>query len=190
MFHTRHGRVLAGLSSLALVSGLGACSAQPGVALQVGDTTYSEADVTQAVDQYDQMFGQDPGRSDFVAALANAHHILEMGTDHGIVVDDATVDTQIEAAKEQQTITDVPDHINHALMDLLRMQLTVSELQAKVSDTQQLSDELAQKQAQADLHVNPRYGTLDENNQIVPMTFGDVVSGGSSAGTDSSQSGN
>ena len=183
MFHTRKGRVLAGLSSLALVAGLGACSAQPGVALQVGDTTYTEADVTQSIDQFDTMFGQEPGRSEFVSALASAHHIQEMGADHGIVVDDATVESQIKAAEEQQSITTVPDDLNHALVDLLRMQITVSDLQSAVSDTSQLTQELAEKQASADVRLNPRYGTLDQDNQI-------VVGSGTASGSDSSQSGN
>jgi len=190
VFHTRKGRVLAGLSSLALVAGLGACSAQPGVALQVGDTTYTEADVTQSIDQFDAMFGQEPGRSEFVSALASAHHIQEMGADHGIVVDDATVESQIKAAEEQQSITTVPDDLNHALVDLLRMQITVSDLQSAVSDTSQLTQELAEKQASADVRLNPRYGTLDQDNQIVSSTFGDVVGSGTASGSDSSQSGN
>ena len=191
MFHTRKGRVLAGLSSLALVAGLGACSAQPGVALQVGDTTYTEADITQSIDQFDEMFGQEPGRSEFVAALASAQYIQEMAKDHDIVVDDATVQSQLEAAKQQQSITALPDNLNHALVDLLRMQISVSDLQSKVSDTSQLTKELSEKQSTADVRLNPRYGQLDSANQIISSKFGDVVSAESAqSGADGSGSGN
>lgn len=190
MFHTRRGRALAGLSSLALVAGLGACSAHPGVALKVGDTSYSEADITTSIDQFDAMFGQKVGRSEFVSYLTGAVPIEQMGADHGIVVDDATVEAQIEAAKEQQAITEVPDNLNHAMMDILRMQMTIPKLQDAVTDTSQLTQELAQKQAEADVRINPRYGQVSADNQIVPSTFGDVVVSKSAMGSDPAQSGN
>lgn len=198
MIRGRWGRFLAALSALGLAVGLSACSANPGVALEVGDTTYTEADITTALDQYSEMFGQDAGRQEFVWTLARYATVIPVGDTHGVSVTEQDVTDQLQAAVDQQQIASVPDSLNHALSDLLRAQLVVSGLQSAVPDTQALNDELTQALSSTDVSMNPRYGAYSIDGTPGSVLLGDVVdadelaaaTGPGQSGDGSGQSGN
>ncbi len=187
MIRIRLRRALAGLAAVGAAIGLGACSAQPGVALQVGDASYSEADITTAAAQAKEMFGSDVSREDLVWSLVSASNVVDLGTQHDVTVSDDDVTAVIQQEVTQQYIASAPDNLNPALNEILRAQLVANELQqASGADTTALSQELATVQEAADIRLNPRYGTLDSTNTPTASTIGDVLQSSSATGSSSS----
>jgi len=174
---TRWRRLLAGLSAAALVSGLGACSAQPGVALRVGDDTYSEKDITRASEQYAEMTGSTVERYQFVWSLATVPVFLDAAQSMGVTVDDATLDANLKSLVDSQSLTDVPDDMSPALREILRYEFVYSTLQASGVDPTAFNATFDQALADVDVSVNPRYGSSAPSTTTgeLDTTLGDVV---------------
>ncbi len=148
-----------GLSAAALVSGLGACSAQPGVALEVGDTTFSEGDITQASEQYSAMTGNTIERYQFVWSLSTIPTFLDAAQSMGVTVDDATLDTNLQSLVDSQSLKDVPDDMSPALREILRYEFVYSTLQTSGVDPTAFNAAFDQARAGVEVSVNPRYGS-------------------------------
>lgn len=187
MIRTHLGRALTGLAAAAgLVIGLGACSALPGVALRVGDSTYTEAQVTTTADQVKQMFGSDVTRQNLVWSLIQAKAVEDVGAAHKVVVDDAAVQDQIAAAVKAKSITWAPQDPSPALMDLLRTQIIANQLEGAGIDTATLSKDLATAMAGEQVDMSPRYGAYDPVKGAKAATLGDVVASAGMSGTSGS----
>lgn len=202
MIRTRLGRLLAGLSAAALVTGLGACSAQPGTALSVGGTTYSEKDITEAAAQYTQMTGSDSiPRYQYVWSLATIPVFLATASSMGVTIDDATLDADLQQLNDGQTLKEIPDTINPALREILRYEFVYNALQTSGVDATAFNAAYDQTLQAMPVSVNPRYGSSAPSSSTgqLDTALGDVVTaqelaqqaspdGGTDGGT--SQSGN
>ncbi|MCI1641693.1 MAG: hypothetical protein LKI58_01455 [Actinomyces sp.] len=192
MIRTRTGRLLAGLSAAALVGGgLGACSAQPGVALQVGDTTFTEADITQAAEQYEAMTGSSVDRYQYVWSLSTIPAFLDAAESQGVSVDDATLDADLQSLVDSQSLTEVPDDLSPALREILRYQFVYSELSSSDVDPTTFNAAYDAAQKSIPVTVSPRYGSAapTSSTEGVSTALADVVSADSLASDESGSTG-
>lgn len=195
-------RALTALAAAGLALGLGACSAQPGVAAKVGGTTFSEAEVTSAIEQYDATFGQTVERSQMISGLIQSAFLEQMGNNNDITITDSQVDDALESLKSQGTITEIPSPLSEGLYDLFRGELASTQLSNTGRDNDDLNAEYTQLIADTPVTLNPRYGTFDASEGITTSLPADVVDDstleasttdtgdGSESGGTSDQSGN
>lgn len=198
--------MVAALAAAGLALGLGACSAQPGVAARVGGTAISETEVTSAVQQYDAAFGQSVERSQMISGLIQSEFLEKMAKNNGITITDTQVDDALKSLKSQGSITEIPAPLSEGLYALFRGELASSQLSSSGRQTADLSKEYSALIAGTTVELNPRYGTFDATKGITSALVGDVVNdstlsstgstsgGGSQSGTESGgtsgQSGN
>lgn len=187
-------RVLAALTAAGLALGLGACSAQPGVAAKVGDTTISEAEVTAAIEQYDSAFGQSVDRSKMISGLIQSSFLEKMAQNNDITITDSQVDDALKSLKSQGSITEIPAPLSQGLYDLFRGELASTQLSNTGRANDDLSAEYTKLIADTPVTLNPRYGTFSASAGITSALVGDVVNdsafkaGGSQSGDTSGQS--
>lgn len=187
-------RVLAALTAAGLALGLGACSAQPGVAAKVGDTTISEAEVTSAIEQYDSAFGQSVDRSKMISGLIQSAFLEKMAENNDITITDSQVDDALKSLKSQGSITEIPAPLSQGLYDLFRGELASTQLSNTGRANDDLSAEYTKLIADTPVTLNPRYGTFSASAGITSTLVGDVVNdsalmaGGSQSGDTSGQS--
>ncbi len=187
-------RVLAALTAAGLALGLGACSAQPGVAAKVGDTTISEAEVTSAIEQYDSAFGQSVDRSKMISGLIQSSFLEKMAENNDITITDSQVDDALKSLKSQGSITEIPAPLSQGLYDLFRGELASTQLSNTGRANDDLSAEYTKLIADTPVTLNPRYGTFSASAGITSTLVGDVVNdsalmaGGSQSGDTSGQS--
>ncbi len=187
-------RVLAALTAAGLALGLGACSAQPGVAAKVGDTTISEAEVTSAIEQYDSAFGQSVDRSKMISGLIQSSFLEKMAQNNDITITDSQVDDALKSLKSQGSITEIPAPLSQGLYDLFRGELASTQLSNTGRANDDLSAEYTKLIADTPVTLNPRYGTFSASAGITSTLVGDVVNdsafkaGGSQSGDTSGQS--
>lgn len=187
---------LAACAAAGLVLGLGACSAQPGVAAKVGDTTISEAEVTSAIQQYDSAFGQSVERSQMITGLIQSEFLEQMGKNNGITITDSQVDDALKSLKSQGSVTEIPSPLSEGLYDLFRGELASTQLSNSGRENDDLNSEYTKLIADTPVTLSPRYGTFDASAGITSALVGDVVDDStlsattSQSGDDSGQSGN
>ena len=164
-----------GLAAVGLVLGLGACSAHPGMALKVNDVSYTEAEISQGADQFEEMSGQEVSRQAMVSTLVTAQAFNELAANHDIVVDDQAIVDQIKAGAAQGSFAVALERPARAVLDIFRLQLISTQLQGSGLDVMALTEELTTIQSEADVQVSPRYGQFDAQGTLTPTLLGDVV---------------
>ncbi|WP_231205433.1 hypothetical protein [Schaalia sp. lx-260] len=177
--------VVAGLAVAAV--GMSACSAQPGVAVSVGDVVYTQAQVEEGVRQYAEMMGKRPQADRLVQALPAWAVGIALGQSQGVALDDTQVREQLGVLKESNNIQAIPENPGKVVSDLVRYSYVQQQLAAVSQDSQkaaQLLDTFKDLQAHMPVSVNPRYGSVDmqTGNPIKPL-FGDVVAADSLGAT-------
>lgn len=153
-------RLAAGATGLALVLGLSACSAQPGVALNVNGVTYTEDEVSQAADQISELSGQTFPLAGVAYMLAQEPALREVANANGIDFSEADARKAMASVEEQ---TGVP--VSDAAVTVVR----ANQLYYLLS--QSLNPEVAiamiqESMADMDIEYNPRYGELGADNGI------------------------
>ncbi|WP_022867630.1 hypothetical protein [Schaalia vaccimaxillae] len=173
MFSVKKVGVVAAAAVVAL--GLGACSAKPGIALEVNGRTYTEADVDQAMLQYNSLIEgteNDLSKTDIVWMLANADAPIQYAEKAGLTVSDEDVQAALEAnATEELAAFD--GNYSSTFLHLIKWNLVASAVTRSNLDM----DAFQQIQAQQQIEVNPRYGEgmIDpQTRHYVLATFGDA----------------
>mgnify|MGYP001719121307 CR=1 FL=1 len=193
MFSVKSAAMVAAASVAAL--GLGACTAQPGTALSVNGVKYSEAQITEGVQDYAALTGTTLDRSTVVRMLPDALKFTELANDLGLKVSDADVQSYLDQLVTAGKVKKPADGLGTVMTEILRYTVISSELNSL--DQDQISaagDEFKKISADQVVDINPRYGTVTATGTTVLPMFGDVVDATTlaaqqSGSTDSGQSG-
>ncbi|WP_160159388.1 hypothetical protein [Actinomyces culturomici] len=193
MFSVKSAAMVAAASVAAL--GLGACTAQPGTALSVNGVKYSEAQITEGVQDYAALTGTTLDRSTVVRMLPDALKFTELANDLGLKASDADVQSYLDQLVTAGKVKKPADGLGTVMTEILRYTVISSELNSL--DQDQISaagDEFKKISADQVVDVNPRYGTVTATGTTVLPMFGDVVDATTlaaqqSGATDSGQSG-
>ena len=144
-------------AAIGVALGLGACSAKPGVALEVNGRTYTESQVDRALVEYNALIegtDRDFNKTDFVWVLAGADATLAYGEQVGVTI----TDEQALQALSQQTGEEflaLGGDYSPTFLHVIKWNLVASALRQTGVDQeayQQLRDSLQ-------VDVNPRYGS-------------------------------
>ncbi|MFC7404904.1 hypothetical protein [Georgenia alba] len=145
------------------------CSAQPGTAATVDGTRISENAVDDATREWVEVSGQQVSASQVAHTLVQAELFEPIAREHGFGYSDQQV---------TQTLTDVatsqgrpaPGSLSPAVVDLARFVLQQGEI-AQSPEADRILGQLGEATDQAEIEVNPRYGTRDAAGQIVPTSY-------------------
>ncbi|WP_026460397.1 hypothetical protein [Schaalia suimastitidis] len=163
-------KMLAVIGSVAAVAALGACSAQPGTAVSIGDVAYSEAELDQGVAQISVLLGREISRTELVYGLPQFAHINTIGDERGLGIDEANVSTELGALLAAGRITAIPENPGRIVEDFVNASAVARDLGADIEPL------LAEAQATMPVSVNPRYGQFDElSGQFQRVPLGDVL---------------
>ena len=154
-------RIVVGAGTVLATVALAACSAQPGVALNIDGTTYTEDEVSEAAQQLSQISGQQFPTAGVVYVLAQGEAVREVANQDGVEFSDEDARNALASA-------------NAAAVGVVRINQLLVLLQGKV-DQQVLAQEMAEVQKGKDIELNPRYGALDENNAVYAPNLQGVV---------------
>lgn len=178
---TTVARVVAGVGmAVVALTGLGACSAQPGVAVRVGDHTYTEAQIDKVYDEIAASTGQELRRDQLVWALAGLPSVRAAATELGIDHSDAAVTELLDAQIAAGNIRKPAEGFSPQTREAITYLVIASQFRTGgFSQEQAARAAEAEKKAleQAPPEVNPRYGKglRGAGSTDALVTFGDVV---------------
>lgn len=177
MTSIRRSRALLLAASAALL--LGACSAHPGTAVSVDGTTYTDAQIAQAVEQYSAMSGQQVGAAQIAWLMPQVRQVITLGEELGVRVSDSEIAEQVSALVASGQLKTQVDELGPVMKDFMRylaVRTKISELQLGQEQMQKLGQRLEEIKAALHTQVNPRYGTVNpQTGEAQPNLFGDVV---------------
>lgn len=175
----RKARIVTWAAGLTAVFTLSACAGNPGTAMSVGNTSYSNADVAAGVAQISEMAGRPVDTPVLVGAMSRAVLITELAKQNDITVDDSTISDFIAEQVAQGTLAAVPSgELSTVTRDFIRLQMITNELSTSITDPAKIEEvnaQYAELVQNTPVEVNPRYGTFDAERNLVPVTFADVV---------------
>ncbi|WP_448631450.1 hypothetical protein [Cellulomonas soli] len=172
----RRVRRVAGLLVLAGgLTGLTACSGQPGAAAVVDGEVITSSDVQQAMDELGPYLSS-PSTSAVLTILVQAPAVSAVAAEHGVGVSlkDAQSALSDVAAADGIDGSDFSD----ASLTIAKFSVEYSAL-SKLDDADAINAELVDRVSALDVEVNPRFGTLDTGNFVSAPTANPwIVQGG------------
>lgn len=170
------------LGAALLVTGLlTACSGHPGAAAVVDGERLGTDVLTTAYEELRPLF---PGVTtpDLLTILVTEPLLSEVAAERGLGVSDEQARTFLEGAAAQRLGEDAGDvRFGDAAVAVARYSLVVEALQG-AQDAQAAADEFRQRVEDADIEVNPRFGTFEDTAVAAPARPSWVVpEGGRSA---------
>jgi hypothetical protein len=151
---------------------LGGCSAQPGAAGVIDGRTISTDTVEQTVREVEPVLnGAEP--ANVLGSLLLAPYYIEAAEENGVGI--STEETRGMLDEAAASLGVPATDWSRSSIDLVRFFLAAQNLQTlDPAITAAVQEELAA----ADIEVNPRYGTFDEETgQIVPLDLPWIVDG-------------
>ncbi|MDO5049444.1 MAG: hypothetical protein Q4D87_06140 [Actinomycetaceae bacterium] len=162
-------RVAVGLTGAALALGLAACSAQPGVAVSVNGETYTEDAVGEVSLELSQIFGQFIEPAAVASLLIVEPAVVEVADANGIEFTEADARKRLASFEEE-----AGEPLSDATVSVFRMNELLKVL-GSGPDAQAAQIQIAEAIQGLDAELNPRYGELDENNLMLPVTLDGVI---------------
>lgn len=169
-------RILAAGAAITVAATLGACSggANPGTAVESLGVRYTEADVTVAADQMEQVLGQEVQRNNVVGLLSVAQPYFSVAEQAGISLESPEVAGTVDEVLEYAG-TD-PASLTRASRDMLNALVLAQILGPLLQEEPEAVIELESLMAEPNTTINPRYAQFELEVGIVPSgPFGDVV---------------
>ena len=166
--------MLAALSVGALT--LGACSAQPGVAVSVNGHQFTEADVARGVADYAELTGNTLEATSIAHMLPDAMKFTELAQQLGLEASDNDVNDYLNTLIDSGMVAQPADGIGTVMTEILRYTIIGNQINAmdenSVAFAKEVFDSIAESQQ---VQINPRYGTVSEDGSVIAPIFGDVV---------------
>ncbi|QWW19150.1 hypothetical protein I6B53_08570 [Schaalia sp. 19OD2882] len=155
-------KAVAGVAIAASLLGLGACSAQPGGALRVGEEVFTEAQIDTAMRELGRATGQEDDRLALILQLAEAPARQKQAEAVGITVTEQQIrdltDKAVEAGHWKEPL---PTDVSQTTLLLLEDSLRASLLDQTPMTAEQSAKGAAARQAfmeENPVAINPRYG--------------------------------
>ncbi|GAA4422037.1 hypothetical protein GCM10023169_15850 [Georgenia halophila] len=154
---------------LAAGAAVAGCSAQPGTAATVNDTRITENEVASATAQWIEISGQQVTPGQVAHILVQAELFEPIATEGGFGYSDQQVEQLLKDAAAAQG-QPAPEEISEPAVDLARFVLQQGDV-TEAQNAGELLSQLDEATAEADIEVNPRYGTRNDSGQIVQTTY-------------------
>lgn len=180
----RKARIGTWAAGLAAVFTLSACVGNPGTAVSVGEVSYSNTDIAVGAGQISELAGRPVRAFELAGAVARVPHIIEIAKQNDVVVSDAQITDLLkeQAAQagngEQASELTSSEDLSSAARDYIRLTLIEAEINKAITDPakgEEINAQYVELLQNTPVEINPRYGTIDENRNLVPVTFADVV---------------
>lgn len=164
----RGARALAGLALAG--AALAGCSANPGAAAVVDGERISEAFLAEAVRDFETVTGQQTSAAQMISTLAVLPPILEVAEEAGIAASTAQGTLLLDAQIEQTGGTPPAGGYGGGVIQVAQMTLINQQLQGS-PDAMAISQLINERLAEVDIELNPRYGELTPEGQLVPPSY-------------------
>ncbi len=169
---TVHGgarrRSMVALVTLATAAALlTACTGQPGAAAVVDGTGIPASELQVALDELGP-YVQGASPSAVLGVLVAEPTVTQMAADAGVAVSDADAQAFLDQVVQQTTPDEHPT-FGPASLAIARYFVAFTNL-SNASSQDEATTDITKEVAKLDVKVNPRFGTLGENNQITAPT--------------------
>jgi hypothetical protein len=146
---------------------LAGCSAQPGTAAVINGTKITEGELDDATLEFGDLTGEPPQPSIVLNTLLAAEVFPAIAAEHGIALSDEQVAERLDEQAALQGAEIPADGYSSAFIDLGHYLFSATEAQSH-PDATAIFEEFTAAMADADIEVNPRYGQVQDNGEIVP----------------------
>lgn len=158
------------------VMGLGACSAQPGVAVSVNGQQFTDADIARGIADYAELTGQTLQPTSIAHMLPDAMKFTELAQQLGLEASDEDVQEYLDTLIESGMVAQPEGEIGTVMTEILRYTIIGNQINAMDENTVAIAKDIFDSITEAQqVQVNPRYGTVAEDGSLIAPLFGDVV---------------
>ncbi|WP_315095878.1 hypothetical protein [uncultured Cellulomonas sp.] len=151
------------LVALTTTAGLAGCAGQAGAAAVVDGTAISTADVRDALDELEPWF-QGVTTTNVLAVLVQEPTVVELAEEKGVGVSDEEARALL-AQVVQQKVAGATATFTEPSMAVARYSIAFTNLQG-LPDAEAVGAEIDARLRELDVEVNPRFGSLEDGNQV------------------------
>jgi hypothetical protein len=155
------------LVALATTAGLAGCSGQPGAAAVVDGTAIPTADVRAALEELAPYF-QGVTTTNVLAVLVQEPTVVGLAAEKGVGVSDEDAEALLDQVV-QQKVKGATATFTEPSLAVARYSIAYTNLQGLPEDAG-IGDEIDARLRKLDVEVNPRFGTLEDGNQVAEPT--------------------
>jgi hypothetical protein len=174
------------LLALTTTVGLAGCAGQPGAAAVVDGAAIPTSDVEAALTELMPWF-QGVTTTNVLAVLVQEPTVVELAEENGVGVSDEDAQALLDQVV-QQKVADATATFTEPSLAVARYSIAYSNLQ-DLPESAGIGDEIDTRLRALDVEVNPRFGSLEDGNQIaapapVPWIVGTQDSTSADDGTE------
>ena len=151
------------LVALATTAGLAGCTGQPGAAAVVDGTAIATSDVEAALTELEPWF-QGVTTTNVLAVLVQEPTVVALAEEKGVGVSDEDAQALLDQVV-QQKVADATATFTEPSLAVARYSIAYSNLQ-DLPEADAIGDEIDTRLRALDIEVNPRFGSLEDGNQI------------------------
>ncbi|NUU16850.1 hypothetical protein HP550_06250 [Cellulomonas humilata] len=151
------------LVALTTTAGLAGCAGQPGAAAVVDGTAIPTADVRAALDELEPWF-EGVTTTNVLAVLVQEPTVVELAAEKGVGVSDEDAEALL-AQVVQQKVQGATATFTDPSLALARYSIAYTNLQG-LPETEGIGQEIDTRLRELDVEVNPRFGSLQDGNQV------------------------
>lgn len=160
----RVGVLVAGGVAAGVLAG---CAGQPGAAAVVDGTAIPTSDVRVASDEL-RPYLQDVSPSNVLTVLVHEPTIVAVAEENGVGVSEEEAAELLDSVAQQRD-PEADTTFSRPSLDVARYSLAYTRLQG-LENAQEVLADAQDRIAELDVEVNPRFGSTDDVNTIVPPT--------------------
>lgn len=164
---TARKRAMVGALVASAAALLTACAGQPGAAAVVDGTSIPASDLQTALDELEP-YVQGASPSAVLGVLVVEPTVVQMAADAGVAASDADAQAFLDQVVQQSTPDEHPT-FGPASLAIARYFVAFTNL-SNLSSQEEVTADITKKVADLDVEVNPRFGTLGEDNKITDPT--------------------
>lgn len=147
------------------VGGCGKTSGNPGAAAIVGDNQISETLVTDAINDWQEMTGQDVARANMVVVLSQGMAYADAAEELGLDISDETLDSAVDEMLAAEGFDMTAADLSDGGKWILRPSALVMQ-----ADQMGVAQDFADLAVAVPVKLNPRYGyEIQPGGQVMPL---------------------
>ncbi|MEZ0447920.1 hypothetical protein [Cellulomonas sp. ICMP 17802] len=160
-------RATGALVALATTAVLAGCTGQPGAAAVVDGTAIPTADVRAALEELAPYF-QGVTTTNVLAVLVQEPTVVELADEKGVGVSDQDAKALLDSVVQQKVKGSTATFTAPSLA-VAKYSIAYTNLQG-LSDATAVGKEIDKRLRALDVDVNPRFGSLEDGNQVADPT--------------------
>ena len=155
------------LVALTTTAGLAGCTGEPGAAAVVDGAAVPTSDVEAALTELMPWF-EGVTTTNVLSVLVQEPTVVELAEEQGVGVSDEEAQALLDQVV-QQKVADATATFTEPSLAVARYSIAYSKLQ-DLPDAAGIGDEIDARLRGLDVEVNPRFGSLEDGNQIAAPT--------------------